>query len=82
MPLPKIEIKANPEELVLLIDGYVHLHLVGKRVGLQGWIESESDSAYQIEWYVDDHVRTTKYWDKKLWLSILKEYQNKVVKIK
>lgn len=82
MPLPKIDIKANPEELVLLINGYVHLHLVGFRKGLIGWIESEVDSAYQIQWFCDDRTYETKYWDKALWLKILKEYQKKVVKVK
>lgn len=82
MPLPKIQILSNPEELVLLINGFVHLHLVGFRKGIIGWIESEVDSSFQIQWYVDDRQYETKYWSKALWLRILKEYQKKVVKIK
>lgn len=82
MPLPKVQILCNPEELVLLINGYVHLHLVGARKGIQSWVESDSDSKHSIEWYVDGEVRVSEYWDKKLWLRILDEYKKKVVKIK
>jgi hypothetical protein len=82
MPLPKIQIKANPEELVLLINDHVHLHLVGKVKSVQGWIESEVWCEYCINWRFDDYVETTKYWDKKLWLRILDEYKMKVVKVK
>lgn len=82
MPLPKIEIKANPEELVLLINDHVHLHLVGFRKGITAWIESEVDSAYCIQWHVDAVSRETKYWSKPLWLKILAEYKRKVVKVK
>lgn len=82
MPLPKVQILCNPEELVLLINGFVHLHLVGFRKGIQGYIESEVDQAYEIEWYCDDRTHTTKYWDKNLWKKILDEYKKKVVKIK
>lgn len=82
MPLPKIEILCNPEELLLTINGYPHLHLVGFRKGITGWIESEVDQAYCIEWYVDDRKYQTKYWDKNLWKKILEEYKKKVVAIK
>lgn len=82
MPLPKVQILCNPEELVLYINGFVHLHLIGKRVGIQGWVESESDCEYCIHWYVDQEVRETKYWSKDLWKKILQEYKRKVVKIK
>ncbi len=61
MPLPKVEIKANPEELVLLINGHVHLHLIGKVKSVQGWIESEVHGEYCINWRFDDYVETTNY---------------------
>lgn len=82
MPLPKVQILCNPEELVLLINGFVHLHLVGARKSLSSWIESEAHDAYCISWRVDDYTEVTKYWSKSLWLRILKEYQKRVVKIK
>lgn len=82
MSIPKVQISCNPEELVLLINGHVHLHLVGELKSVQGWIESEVIPAYCIRWGVADYVEDTKYWSKSLWLKILDEYKKKVVKVK
>lgn len=82
MPLPKVSISCNPEELIVLINGHVHLHLVGFRKGLNAWIESEVDSAYCCQWFVDDRTIETKYWSKDLWIKIIDEYKKKVVKVK
>lgn len=80
MPIPKVEIKSNPESLTIYIKGYPHLYIEGEVLGFQSWVDGYRKPRQFIKFKTLNKSYTTEYDNVKLWLHILKILDKQLIK--